>query len=143
MKKIALLGEGNSGKTTTLNLVYHLLIGNGATVVDEKTKILPDREDFEGVLLYNGKKIAFYSWGDYTDRIEEKINPYNKYDVLIFAINREQLTKEQAGKLLDMSTDYVVHKKTDADKRHLANINDCVEIMRLLEMALKDLDKQP
>ncbi|WP_430408701.1 hypothetical protein [Kordia sp.] len=89
MRIIALRGEGNCGKTTTLNLVYDDLIAKGATVFIAKKQVGGDKRDFETVLIYHGKKIAFFTMGDYSIYLIEAIIKYEalKVDILICASN--------------------------------------------------------
>jgi ABC-type dipeptide/oligopeptide/nickel transport system ATPase component len=135
--KIALVGRSSCGKSTTLNLVYDLLVERGATV--EKEKIVlgnPIQKDFECVLNYKGKKIAFYTMGDYVD-MWNKIKPYETCDVLILAVSTDKPKNQQALSLFNLGTDHIVDKTIDSAKQLEANNGDRDEIMRLLETALK------
>lgn len=105
MKIIALKGPGSSGKSTTLNLVYDKLIHLGAKVLVPKTFLLnPKQIDFECILEYTGKKIAFYTMGDYSGKTIGAIDKYNKglCDVLILATN-DKLVKP-TKKILSFSS---------------------------------------
>jgi ABC-type dipeptide/oligopeptide/nickel transport system ATPase component len=136
--KIALVGRSSCGKSTTLNLVYDSLVERGATV--EKEKIVlgnPIQKDFECVLNYKGKKIAFYTMGDFPDKIGGEIKPYEECDVLILAIATDKFGSEQALSLFNSGTDHIVHKTIDVANQLEANKGDCDGIMRLLEIALQ------
>lgn len=91
MKKIiALVGESNQGKSTTLNIVYDELISCGAKVIMPKLSLgNVVQNDFSSVLEWNNKTIAFYTMGDYKDELLNAINDYNKQkvDILILGFS--------------------------------------------------------
>lgn len=64
MKIIALRGEPNCGKTTTLGIVYGKMLNEGFLQVGGMYQNLGNN-DFLDVLEYNGKKIGIVSQGDY------------------------------------------------------------------------------
>jgi len=89
MEVIMLDGPGSCGKTTTLNLVYsELTTIHGATVHTNKTPLGGNQQDFEVILNYNGKTVAIFTMGDFSNMI---INAMNKYarlvNVLVIACN--------------------------------------------------------
>lgn len=85
MKIILLSGKPNTGKTTTINLTYENLIRLGASIIKEKAPLGKNPMDFESVLSYRGKSIAFYSMGDFYRKCRGAINEYAKCDYLILA----------------------------------------------------------
>jgi hypothetical protein len=80
MKIIMLSGKHNSGKSTTLNLVYDKMEPNIETIIEPK-KVLgnPIYKDFECIVKYNNKKVAFYTMGDFSGLL---IDAFKKYDNL-------------------------------------------------------------
>jgi Cdc6-like AAA superfamily ATPase len=90
MKKIIVVyGDNHTGKTTVIDQVYHKLVELGA-----QSKI-PRKEgsgDFEAVLLCGEKTIAFYSCGDYKSYVDEQVEKYKEYDILITAYNKRFAT---------------------------------------------------
>jgi len=89
MKLIVLRGDPNQGKTTTLRLVYDILLYLGARIVVPRT---PGRntDDFKTVLDYDkkGKRVAISSKGDLLYDVEDKIGEFAEQgdiDVLIIA----------------------------------------------------------
>ncbi|MDW5419272.1 hypothetical protein R6242_22115 [Iodobacter sp. CM08] len=76
MDMILLFGDPNSGKTTTMNLVYSDLIAKGATVVEPKMQVGGNPLDFECVLKYQEKLIAIFSMGDYLHECYSAIIKY-------------------------------------------------------------------
>lgn len=93
MKTIALRGPSSSGKSSTLNLVYDELINNlGAIVLNPKIVVgNPIYNDFESVVSYKSKKIAFYTMGDYAGKTIEAIEKFKalSVDILIIATNEK------------------------------------------------------
>ncbi len=67
MKVIALVGEENTGKSHTINLVYNFLIRDGYTQVEGNFRNLgnPVFEDFIDIIEKNGIKVGFVGMGDY------------------------------------------------------------------------------
>ncbi len=91
MKKIIVVyGDSNTGKTTVIDQVYRKLIDLGA---QEK---IPRKEDlsgdFETVLSCGKKIIAFYSCGDYKSYVDDQVEKYKEYDILITAYNKKFAT---------------------------------------------------
>ena len=80
-----LCGDPNSGKTTTMNLVYSDLIAKGATIVGPKMQTGENPLDFECILKYNGKLIAIFSMGDYLHECWSAVIKYAYCDKLILA----------------------------------------------------------
>ncbi len=62
MKTIILRGYQGSGKTTTIRLVYDILLSRGAKIVVPRTTIMG--RDFDSVVRYKGKTIYICSEGD-------------------------------------------------------------------------------
>lgn len=88
MKIIMLSGAPNSGKTTTLNLVYdHLTKIAGANIIRPKTRLGGDPKDFECELDYKGRNIVFYTMGDFRHLLRQQIVNYaaKAVDILIVA----------------------------------------------------------
>lgn len=71
MKTIILRGYQGSGKTTTIRLVYDILLSRGAKIVVPRTKIMG--RDFYSVVRYKGKTIYICSEGDNKNDINSHI----------------------------------------------------------------------
>lgn len=67
---IALKGVGNSGKTTTIRILYNMMMGNGFQIVHDD---FLERKDFSAVFQKNGKKIGITSSGDTYDLVHKKL----------------------------------------------------------------------
>lgn len=85
---IVVYGVGSTGKTTVINDIYNNLTKNGATLIKTKKKVGGNPKDFEAVISYKGKSIAFLSMGDYRTIVDDYVNKNKKYDVFITALNK-------------------------------------------------------
>lgn len=86
-KIIVVYGDCNVGKTTVINEIYDELY-NQKNVVVKKKQVGENPKDFEAVLNFNGKNIAFLSMGDSRETVDEYVNKYNNYDIFITALNK-------------------------------------------------------
>jgi ABC-type branched-subunit amino acid transport system ATPase component len=85
-----LSGDSGCGKTTTLNLVYDAINPQPANIIAQK-KVLgnPVQKDFECIIRHNGKKVAFFTMGDYSTSLIAAFKEYAGLhcDVLVCACN--------------------------------------------------------
>jgi hypothetical protein len=89
MKIIALRGSDSCGKTETLNIAYTMLLPLVA-ISRGKRQLGGDKRDFEDELvLKNGRKVAFFTMGDYSIHTITAINKYDSlgFDILVCASN--------------------------------------------------------
>lgn len=82
-------GKNDVGKTTILNYVFDVLCSNGAAYIEDKKPLGSEPQDFSCVIDYNGKKVAFFTMGDYSRKVSEAIDKYNDCDYLICALNTD------------------------------------------------------
>lgn len=87
-KIIVVYGASSMGKTTVVNDIYDNLIKQGALVTKSKMKVGGNPKDFEAVLSFKGKFIAFLSMGDYRSVVDDYVSKYKMYDVFITALNK-------------------------------------------------------
>lgn len=91
MKIIVIRGPKNCGKTTTINKVFDYFTKQSSEyrVVEERDYINGDQKDFSAVISYNGRKIGFYSMGDYFRNVVEALKCYEckGCDILLCACN--------------------------------------------------------
>jgi len=129
VKVIILEGSKSKGKTTTLQMLYAVLITNKAEV--QCPPSLVGDKDFETVLIYRNKKVAIFSQGDYTKNCKEAIAKYaDSVDVLIMAHS-----SDLAELKVPLPHTSQVIQKTEVDdplSRMKANADDC----RTLENAI-------
>lgn len=88
MNVIVLTGPSSCGKTTTLNVVYNMIMsGGGQSTARQQEGGNP--HDFSDTILYNGKKIGFLTMGDYAYRVIDLLNQFGNqnYDVFVTACN--------------------------------------------------------
>lgn len=135
MKIIALRGSDSCGKTETLNLVYDSILLR-TTFVRGKIQLGGDSRDFEDeVTLTDGRKVAFYTMGDYSIHTIEAIKKYDVlgFDLLICASNVK--FKRPIQKIMLYPHDLVIKtiaptlSKTDTD---IANNTDATIILGLI-----------
>jgi len=89
MRIIVLQGMPNTGKTRTLNLVYDMLVPNGAGVSTNRQPLGGDPNDFSDIVIRGTQRIAFYTMGDYSTHLANAIYDYDrqKCDVLVCALS--------------------------------------------------------
>ncbi len=92
MKVIALKGEKDSGKSTTLKKVHELLMAAGGEQEPDCIKNLEGNpEDIRDVINFAGKKIGIVTQGDYYKEEENSVKKHlvwfkdNKCDIVICA----------------------------------------------------------
>ena len=125
MKIIVLLGCTNSGKTTTINMVFSIIGGKAAY-----NKIqYGSPNDFESNFVYKNKNIAIYSLGDTQARVCEAIDKYTdmSVDVLIVAYNTR--FAKSLSTLKPNNTFVTINKTFDRQNQDTANKNDCNNII--------------
>lgn len=83
MELIVLAGPDSCGKTTTINLVYNRVLAAGG-VSTGRTALGSNPLDFEDVVNYKGKRVAFFSMGDYAGALINAIHRYNALPVDTF-----------------------------------------------------------
>ena len=126
MKIIFLEGKPNTGKTTTLGIVYDL-ITNGMNPLPTKTPLGGDQNDFECIVNYNGQNVAIYTMGDFSTYLSKAITKYDNQgcDVFICALSNNNL-KIRARNKIKKYNNIKVSKtlKSDILSEHQANTQD-------------------
>jgi septin family protein len=85
VKIILLSGQPNTGKTTTMNLLFDELMSNGGVLLEEKTQLGGNPLDFCSVTSFNSQKVVIYSMGDSLWPCVNAIIKYASSDILIMA----------------------------------------------------------
>ncbi|MCC9019764.1 hypothetical protein [Flavobacterium lipolyticum] len=88
MEIIVLEGSSNTGKSTTIGLLYQLLLNVGTST--NKQPLGGDPKDFSDIVInYKNLKIAVFSMGDNSTAISQAIVHYNnqKCDLFICSLS--------------------------------------------------------
>lgn len=85
MRIICLTGISNTGKTTTLNLLYDLLVARLASSHNDRKPLgNPAQNDFQETVNYQNEVIEFYTMGDYPKPLELAIREAPGRGITIF-----------------------------------------------------------
>ena len=91
MRILVLTGISNSGKSTTLNLLYNMIIPNIGQSLNNRI-ILGDpiQNDFSETLSYHNEIVEFYTMGDYPQKLRIAIRnaAFRNTNVFICACSR-------------------------------------------------------
>lgn len=139
MRIIALRGNSNCGKSTTLNFVYAEIISNNRYCLDPGERLIlgnPEMDDFECIIeLADNRRIAFYTLGDYMRDIPNAINKYvdMNVDILILASNTNYHNHLNAI----VAHPFTIVNKTlsnpqNEDNNLVVNLQDCGTILSLI-----------
>ncbi len=121
MKIIVVKGSPNSGKTTSIRLVYDLLLYLGAEI-DVARKSDKIHIDFDAELLYNGNRIAISSAGDVLKNMHGTITKHKDCDILIMASrNFKQSSLDKTFYGYDIK---YIEKNKRGDKENIATAKE-------------------
>lgn len=89
MRILVLQGMPDTGKTSTLNLVYDMLVQNGGVSTNRQVIGNPAQNDFSDIVQWNNQRIAFFTMGDYSTYLANAIYDYHNRncDVLVCALS--------------------------------------------------------
>ena len=115
-KTIMIEGEKHVGKTTTLNYVFDALIGNDTIIIEEKEQVGSNPSDFSCIIEYKGKRIAFYTMGDYSGKLKEAIDRYAHCDYFLCAFRISKFKASTIKTIKDKCKNLVtIHKELNVD----------------------------
>ncbi|MDI5950274.1 hypothetical protein [Flavobacterium yafengii] len=84
MEIIVLEGFSNTGKTTTIGILYNLLLSNGG-ISTNKQALGRDPNDFSDIVInYKNLKIGIFSMGDNSTAISQGIVNFNNQNCDVF-----------------------------------------------------------
>ena len=133
MPIILLSGRPNTGKTTTINLVYEKLRELKASIIKEKKQLGNNEMDFKAVLQHQNKIIAIYSMGDNHRFCERAVKTYNNCDFLILAYSAKITSKCKLYNIIAKDSKNCIIDKTidntDESHRAIANLKDATTII--------------
>lgn len=136
-KAIALYGKGDSGKTSTLNLLIDLIVsenkGIPMTIHTEEEL----RKNCRAVLSYKGKIIGVGTWGDSKDQVEKNCNFFKEKNCdLIYTATRTRGETCKAIKdfvsINRFSLEWVKKKYRDTN-RYSENLKQAQELFNLIK----------
>ncbi len=142
MKIIVLKGKEDSGKSSTLNLVYSLLLNRDATLYSNKFEFLKgQKSDFRAILQKNNKKIGIVTQVDYSlktkgNNTDNALFDHIKWvkdlgcDIAVCAMSTEKADSEEDIRQEGDEITTVINKTVDSDHKMEANIKDAMEILR-------------
>jgi len=135
MKIIVLQGMPKTGKTTTLNLVYELLVPGGGGISTNRQPLGGDPHDFSDIILWNGNRIAIFTMGDFSTYLANAIYEYDRQNCsLVICALSTNTPKIRANNAINQF-DSVRINKTIADdhiSEHQANTTDAQTIFNLI-----------
>jgi hypothetical protein len=133
MKTILLVGEKECGKTSSLYLAYEKIIlcgGKGSNFNPEGAR---NQWDFSDIVSFQGMKIAFFTMGDFEDKIINAFNNYNSQncDILICSCRN---TFSKLISIIKASQHNIIDKTHCSNVLSIfeANIHDCDTILKLI-----------
>ena len=129
MKIIVVKGNPNSGKTSSIRLVYDILLYLGAEI-DIARKYGKIHIDFDTELLYNGKRIAISSAGDVLKNMHSTISKHQDCDILIMASrNFKQSSLENVFSGYDVE---YIDKNKIGDNENIATAKEVLNYIYVL-----------
>lgn len=134
MKIIALFGLSNTGKTTTIKLVYNMVLQQGG-MTTQKKPLGGDPNDFLDIVLWKNIKIVFFSMGDNSTALANAIYNYREQncDLMICSLSIGT-PKVRANNALNRFNATRINK-TIVSQTNLeinANMNDAQTIFNLI-----------
>lgn len=129
MKIIVIKGNPNSGKTTSIRLVYDLLLYKGAKI-DKPRNSGKTYADFDTELLYNEKRVAISSAGDVLKNIHKTMSDHDGCDILITASrNFKQSSLDEI--FSDYDVEYIKKEKR-GDEENISTANEILQCAKLV-----------
>ena len=82
MRVIMLTGGNSCGKTTTLNMVYQMLLSNQG-ISTKRQPLGGNPNDFSDIVLFHQQRIAFFTMGDYSGDVVNAMIDYSNQEVAV------------------------------------------------------------
>ncbi|MDE6505327.1 MAG: hypothetical protein K2L42_05585 [Clostridia bacterium] len=124
MKIIALYGRGGCGKTTTLKLLYDVMLKNGFTLLEGKNM---EGADFSAVLEKDGRRIGLTTYGDNAACLQKPFELFKKYNCEI-AVSAGRLKRTKNGSVLFLEKEAVNSAVIWHEKAIVSNKNDGFDV---------------
>lgn len=134
MRIIVLQGMPSKGKTTTLGILWSLIIRNGGNSTNRQP-LGGDPNDFSDIVIINNQRVAFYTMGDYSNFLANAIYDYANQgcDILVCALSTNN-TKVRANNAISQFTNTRINKTiaSASTTEQQANANDAQGILNLI-----------
>lgn len=124
MKIIVIKGNQNSGKTTSIRLVYDLLLYKGAKI-DKPRNSGKIYADFDTELLYNEKRVAINSAGDLLKNIHKTVSDHDGCDILITA--SRNFRRSSLDRIFSGYDVVYIKKEKRGDKENIATAKEVLQ----------------
>lgn len=124
MKIIVVKGNPNSGKTTSIRLVYDLLLYKGAKI-DKPRNSGKIYADFDTELLYNEKRVAINSAGDLLKNIHKTVSDHDGCDILITA--SRNFRRSSLDRIFSGYDVVYIKKEKRGDKENIATAKEVLQ----------------
>lgn len=124
MKIIVIKGNPNSGKTTSIRLVYDLLLYKGAKI-DKPRNSGKIYADFDTELLYNEKRVAISSAGDLLKNIHKTVSDHDGCDILIIA--SRNFRRSSLDRIFSGYDVVYIKKEIRGDKENIATAKEVLQ----------------
>lgn len=124
MRIIVLQGMSDTGKTSTLNLVYNMLVPNGGGISTNRQSLGGDPNDFSDIVIRDNQRIAFYTMGDYSTYLANAIYDYDRQncDILVCALSTNT-AKARANNALDQFNATRINKTIASNRNNPTSEN--------------------
>jgi energy-coupling factor transporter ATP-binding protein EcfA2 len=137
MKIIMLLGENNCGKSTTLNWVYDCINPASEDIICTKSVLgNPIQKDFECIIRYQNKTVAFFTMGDYSNKVCEAMVKYDKLncDILVCACNPQFVNPR--NRIKNYPHHIIIEKTVSPNNHDCGNKIDVCEVLKEILKAM-------
>lgn len=126
MKIIVVKGNPNSGKTTSIRLVYDLLLYMGAEIAVARTSEKP-HTDIDAELLYDQKRIAISSAGDVLKNMRKTIADYKEHNSDILIMASRNFKPSSLDELFFGHEVKYIYKEIQGDKENIATAKEVLQ----------------
>jgi len=126
MKIIVVKGNPNSGKTTSIRLVYDLLLYMGAEIAVARTSEKL-HTDFDAELLYDEKRIAISSAGDVLKNMRKTIADYKEHNSDILIMASRNFKPSSLDELFFGHEVKYIYKEIRGDKENIATAKEVLQ----------------
>jgi ABC-type transport system involved in cytochrome bd biosynthesis fused ATPase/permease subunit len=134
MRIIVLTGISNSGKSTTLNLLYNMIVPNLGQSQNNRVVLgNPIQNDFSETLTYHNEIVEFFTMGDYPQPLRIAIRNAANRNTNVFICACSRLDNRLIQELQKHRTAFISKSVTINNLQELAfNTADAQTIFNLI-----------